>query len=148
MAEGAPAYPRAKFRFKLEIEGLEAGGFTEVSGFDATIEPIEYREGNMATETPLKVAGLRKYGNITLKKGLVSGQILYSWLASGLTGAVVRKTVTITLLDEAQAAVASWQVINAWPTKYTAPDFNATSNEIAIESLELAHEGMTMKAGA
>lgn len=54
MADG---YPRAKFRFKLEIDGLEAGGFSEVSGFDATIEPIEYREGDMATETPLKVAG-------------------------------------------------------------------------------------------
>lgn len=145
MAEAA-AYPRAKFRFKLEIEGIEAGGFTEVSGFDATIEPIEYREGNMATETPLKVAGLRKYGNITLKKGFVTGAVLYDWLAKGLTGAVERKTVTVSLLDEAQAVVASWQVINAWPTKYTAPDFNATANEIAMESLELAHEGMTKTA--
>lgn len=143
MAEG---YPRAKFRFKLEIDGLAAGGFSEVSGFDATIDPIEYREGDMATETPLKVAGLRKYGNITLKKGIITGQVLYDWIAKGLTAAVERKTVTISLLDEAQAVVASWQVINAWPTKYTAPDFNATSNEIAIETLELAHEGMTKKS--
>lgn len=141
----AVAYPRTKFRFKLEIDGLEAGGFSEVSGFDATIEPIEYREGSMAAETPLKVAGLRKYGNITLKKGYVTGQVLYGWLAKGLTGAVERKTVTVSVLDEAQAVVASWQIISAWPTKYTAPDFNATSNEVAMESLELAHEGMTMK---
>lgn len=139
-------YPRAKFRFKLEIDGLTAGGFTEVSGFDATIEPIEYREGDMASETPLKVAGLRKYGNITLKKGMIEGQVLYDWLAPGLTGEVQRKTVTVSLLDEAQKAVASWQIINAWPTKYTAPDFNATSNEIAVETLELAHEGMTKKS--
>lgn len=136
-------YPRAKFRFKLEIDGLAAGGFTEVSGFDATIEPIEYREGDMATETPMKVAGLRKYGNITLKKGIIEGKVLYDWVFKGLTGEVERKTVTVSLLDEKQAAVSSWKVINAWPTKYTAPDFNATSNEIAIETLELAHEGMT-----
>ncbi len=136
-------YPRAKFRFKVEIEGVGEGGFTEVSGFDATIEPIEYREGNMKEETPLKVAGLRKYGNITLKKGVVDTKVMYDWLASGLVGAVERKTVTVSLLDETQAEVASWKVINAWPTKYTAPDFNATSNEIAIESIEIAHEGMT-----
>lgn len=136
-------YPRVKFRFKLEIDGLAAGGFTEVTGFDASIEPIEYREGDMATETPMKVAGLRKYGNITLKKGMVEGKVLYDWLAKGLTGEVERKTVTVSLLDEKQAAVASWKVINAWPTKYTVPDFNSTSNEIAIETLELAHEGMT-----
>lgn len=136
-------YPRAKFRFKVEIPDVGAGGFTEVSGFDATIEPIEYREGDMAAETPLKVAGLRKYGNITLKKGVIEGKVLYDWVVKGLTGEVERKTVTVSLLDEKQAAVASWQIINAWPTKYTAPDFNATPNEIAIESLELAHEGMT-----
>lgn len=139
-------YPRVKFRFKLEIDGLAAGGFSEVSGFDATIDPIEYREGDMATETPLKVAGLRKYGNITLKKGIIEGQVLYDWLAPGLTKAVQRKTVTVSLLDEEQKAVASWQVINAWPTKYTAPDFNATSSEVAVETLELAHEGMVKKS--
>lgn len=139
-------YPRAKFRFKVDIGTAEAGGFTEVSGLDATIEPIEYREGNMVSETPMKVAGIRKYSNVTLKRGVVTTKEMYDWLAPGLTGAVERKTVTISLLDEAQKAVASWEIINAWPTKYTAPDFNATSNEIAIESLELAHEGMTRKS--
>ncbi len=139
-------YPRANFRFKVSIEGVEVAGFSEVSSFDASIEPIEYREGDMETETSLKVAGLRKYGNITMKKGVIKNQALYDWLAAGLTGAVTRKTVTISLLDEAQAEVATWQIINAWPTKYTMSDFNATSNEIAIESLELAHEGMIRTA--
>lgn len=136
-------YPRTIFRFKLEIDGLTAGGFSEVSGFDATIAPIEYREGDMAPETPMKVAGLRTYGNIILKKGIIEGQVLYDWMVKGLTGEVERKTVTVSLLDEKQAVVGSWKVINAWPTKYTVPDFNATSNEIAVETLELAHEGMT-----
>lgn len=144
MAEAsAVEYPRTKFRYTVSIEGVTVAGFNEVSGFDATIEPIEYREGNMPAETPMKVAGIRKYGNITLKKGVITAHLLYDWLAVGLTGAVQRKTVAISLLDEAHAEVATWQVISAWPTKYTAPDFNATSNEIAIESLELAHEGMT-----
>lgn len=100
----------------------------------------------MAAETPLKVQGLRKYGNITLKKGMITGQVLYDWLYKGLGGAVERKVVTVSLLDETQTVVASWMVINAWPTKYTAPDFNATSNEVAVETLELAHEGMKKTA--
>ena len=61
-------YPQAKFRYKVEIDGLEAGGFSEVTGFDATIEPIEYREGDMTAETPMKIPGLKKYGNITLNQ--------------------------------------------------------------------------------
>ncbi len=136
-------YPNPKFRYKVEIDGIEAGGFTEVTGNDITIEAIEYREGDMAAETPMKVPGLKKYGNLTLKQGLADSKVLYDWLATGLQGAVERKTVTITLNNDSQAAAASWQVINAWPTKYTAPDLNATASEIAIETLEIAHEGLT-----
>ncbi|MCH5337233.1 MAG: phage tail protein [Acetatifactor sp.] len=135
-------YPYGKFRYKVEIEGKEAGGFSEVSGFDATVEVIEYREGDMV-QTPLKVPGLKKYGNITLKQGVTTSKVLYEWITAGINGPVERKTVTITLLDDEEKAAASWQVINAWPTKYTAPDFNATSSEIAIDTLEIAHEGMT-----
>ncbi|SFR54054.1 phage tail protein [Anaeromicropila populeti] len=136
------AYPHGRYRYKVEIDGLQAGGFSEVTGFDASIDVIEYREGDMV-QTPMKVPGLKKYGNITLKKGLADSKVLYDWMIAGVNGAVQRKTITITLLDETEAAVASWQVINAWPSKYTAPDFNATSSEIAVESLEIAHEGMT-----
>lgn len=135
-------YPHGKFNYKVEIDGPEAGGFSEVTGFDASIDVIEYREGDM-TQTPLKIPGLKKYGNITLKQGLVDSMVLYEWMTAGLEGDVERKTLTITLLDIAGSPAASWQIINAWPVKYTAPDFNATSSEVAIESLEIAHEGMT-----
>ena len=135
-------YPQGKFNYQVEIDGLEAGGFSEVTGFDASIDVIEYREGDM-TQTPLKIPGLKKYGNITLKQGLVDSMVLYEWMTAGLEGDVERKTLTITLLDIAGSPAASWQIINAWPVKYTAPDFNATSSEVAIESLEIAHEGMT-----
>ena len=142
MAEG---YPHGKFRFKLEIEGLEAGGFSEVSGFDASIDVIEYREGDKV-QTPMKLPGLKKYGNITLKWGVIDSNVLYEWMETGFEKDVERKTITITLLDIDGEDAASWQVINAWPTKYTAPDFNATASEVAIETLEIAHEGMTRTA--
>ncbi len=69
--------------------------------------------------------------------------VMYDWMITGVNGAVERKTITITLLDEEESPAASWQVINAWPMKYTAPDFNATASEVAIETVEIAHEGMT-----
>ena len=136
------AYPHGRFRYKVEIDGLEAGGFSEVTGIDASVDVMEYREGDMV-QTPMKIPGLKKYGNITLKQGLADSMVLYECIAEGVNGAVQRKTITITLLDEEETPAASWQVINAWPTKYTAPDFNATSSEVAIETLEIAHEGMT-----
>ncbi|MFG6331080.1 MAG: phage tail protein [Lachnospiraceae bacterium] len=135
-------YPHGKFRYKVEIDGLDAGGFSEVTGFDASIDVMEYREGDMV-QTPMKIPGLKKYGNITLKQGLADSMVLYEWMTSGVNGEVDRKTITITLLDDEEAPAASWQVINAWPMHYTAPDFNATSSEVAIETLEIAHEGMT-----
>lgn len=138
-------YPYGRFRYKVEIDGIEAGGFSEVTGFDASIDVMEYREGDMV-QTPMKIPGLKKYGNITLKKGLADSQALYDWLAEGVTGEVNRKTITITLLDATESPAASWRVINAWPIKYTAPEFNATSSEVAVESLEIAHEGMTRES--
>lgn len=136
------SYPYGRFRYKVEIDGLEAAGFSEVTGFDASIDVMEYREGDMV-QTPMKIPGLKKYGNITLRKGLADSRTLYDWMIAGVDGEVERKTITITLLDATEQSVASWQVINAWPVKYTAPDFNATSSEVAVESLEIAHEGMT-----
>lgn len=138
-------YPYGKFRYEVEIDGIAAGGFSEVTGFDASIDVMEYREGDMV-QTPMKIPGLKKYGNITLKKGLADSRALYDWLDEGVTGEVNRKTITITLLDATKTAVASWRVINAWPIKYTVPDFNATSSEVAVESLEIAHEGMTRES--
>lgn len=136
------AYPHGRFRYKVEIDGLEAGGFSEVTGFDTTFDVLEYRAGD-SVQTVMKAPGLRKYGNITLKQGLADSMVLYSWLAAGIDKKVERKTITITLLDEDNAPAASWQVINAWPMKYNAPDFNSTATDVAVESIEIAHEGMT-----
>ena len=93
-------YPHGKFRYKVEIDGLEAGGFSEVSGFDASIDVIEYREGDMV-QTPMKLPGLKKYGNITLKQGVADSDVLYQWMVLGIEGEVDRKTITITLINSA-----------------------------------------------
>ena len=135
--------PYRNFRFRLEIDGLDAGSFSEVSGFDATMDVVEYRAGDDPAITPTKLPGLIKYGNITLKWGSSETMVLYDWLIDITEGTIEKKMVTLTALDEEGSPAASWRCINAWPVKYTAPDFNGTSSEIAVETIELAHEGLT-----
>lgn len=139
-------YPYKKYRFRLEIDGIDQAGFSEVSGFDANVDVIEYREGDSPVSSAVKLPGLTKYGNITMKWGVTDSLNLYDWIKGISEGTIERKTVTITVLDDNGDSKASWQLLNAWPTKYTAPDFNANASEVALESLELAHEGMTRTA--
>ncbi len=134
--------PYRQFRFRVEIDGISQAGFNEVSFADTTTDPVEYREGN---EPPFsrKLSGLTKYGNITLKWGITDSIDLYNWrqqvIDSGAEGA--RKNMSITLVDEAGADKARWDIVEAWPTKYDPPDFSAKGNEVAIETLEIVHEG-------
>ncbi|MDQ2085383.1 phage tail protein [Herbivorax sp. ANBcel31] len=135
--------PYKNFRFRLEIDGIDEAGFSEVTGFDASVDVVEYREGDAPVPTPVKLPGLTKYGNITLKWGVTDSMVLYEWLQGITDGNIERKTVTITVLDDEGESKASWQLINAWPVKYTAPDFNGMGSEVAMESLEIAHEGLS-----
>lgn len=136
-------YPYKKFNYRVLIDNSEEAGFSEVSAPDISSEAVEYREGNMAGITPGKQPGILKYSNVTLKRGTTDSQVFVEWMKTVQEGKMERKTVVITLLDDTMAEVASWQLEKAWPTKYTAPDVNATSNEVAIESLELVCEGVT-----
>lgn len=97
----------------------------------------------MAGKTPGKQPGILKYSNVTLKRGTTDSPLFMDWMTELKNGTVNRKTIVITLVDDEGKDSASWQLEKAWPTKYTAPDFNATSNEVAIESLELVCEGIT-----
>lgn len=133
--------PYRNFRFRVEIDGITQAGFSEVTGFDASIDVIEYREGIDIT-TPRKLPGLTKYGNITLKWGTTDSMEMYNWMLAAINGQIERKTITIVALDEEANDVATWVVNEAWPVKYNAPDFNGLSSEVAIEFLEIAHEGM------
>lgn len=138
----ADMYPVSKFRFKVECDGLTEF-FSEVSGFDASVDSYEYREGNQKT-TPIKVMGLRKYSNVTLKRAVSTANAsqLWSWWTIADGKEAERRDVTVTLLNNDGQPAAQWSIENAFPVKYTAPDFNATANEAAIESIELAHEGL------
>ena len=138
-----PIYPIRNNRFKLEIDGLEVASFSEVSGFDASVDVVEYREGDQAP-TPRKLPGLTKYGNITLKKGTYESPVLFEWLKGISDGSKLEhKVITLTaLLEDGANSSISWQIMNAWPVRYQAPDFNGTSNDVAIETVEIAHEGM------
>ncbi len=139
-------YPYKNYRFKVEIEGVMVAGFNEVSGFDATIDVIEYREGDAAVNTPRKQPGLVKYSNITFKRGVIDENEFFPWVEESFSGNLTRKTIVINLYDDADTIVASWQLINAWPAKYTGPDLNGMGAEVAIESIEFAHEGLSRLA--
>lgn len=136
-------YPCKGYNYKVLIEQKEEAGFSEVSAPDITSDPAEYREGNMAGKSPGKQSGILKYCNVTLKRGTTESQVFVRWMKGIQNGKVSRKMVVITLMDDEMKGVASWQLEKAWPTKYTAPDFNATSNKVAIESLELVCEGIS-----
>lgn len=143
-------YPFTKFRFRMIVNGFTAG-FSEVSGFDATTDVIEYRAGSDKNNSTIKLGGLTKYSNITLKWGMTDDKQLYDWFTSAVGGEsavngteITRQDITIELLgDDGNTVRASWQIRQAWPCKYVAPDFNANSSELAMESIELTHEGLT-----
>jgi phage tail-like protein len=139
----ARADPYRQFRFRVEIDGINSSlGFSECTFADTTTDPVEYREGN---ELPVfrKLSGLTKYGNITLKWGITDSKELYQWrqdvIDTGADGK--RKNMSIILIDEAGKDKSRWDIQNAWPSKYDPSDFSSKGNEVAIETLEIVHEG-------
>jgi phage tail-like protein len=142
MATGDRQDPVLSFNFKVEITGLIIAGFSEVSGLQAEIEVHEYREGGL-NEYIHKRAGPAKYAtNLVLKRGIADSQELWSWYSDVLQGRIERKSLDIVLMDSAGTEKRRWTFQNAYPVKWSGPDFKAQASEIAIESLELAHEGL------
>ncbi len=141
MPTGVIPDPYGNFNFTIEIDGIERAAFQECSGFDSTIDVIEHREGGENT-TPRKLPGLTKYSNITLKWGMTNDRELYDWHRRVVEGEIERKNGSIVLRDRKGEEVARWNFVRAWPTKWDGPDLNAEGNDVAIETLELAHEGV------
>jgi len=134
-------WPIPKFHFKVEMGDTEIG-FQEVTGLEMEIEFIEYRTGDDPTYLKQKIPGLKKHGNITLKKGVYAGDdSFWEWFKEVQTNPERREEVVIQLLDEEESPVVTWTVTNAFPVKVSGPDLKSDANEIAIESIELAHEG-------
>jgi len=137
--------PYRASRFLLEIDGITRAGFSECTIPDSAQDPIEYREGNEVF-TVRKIPGLIKYANLTLKWGITDDSMeLYNWRKQVEECKMkdARRNVAVVLLDDEGSAKARWEFLMAWPTKYDAPDLNATGSDIGIETLEIAHEGMT-----
>ncbi len=138
------AYPYKSYRFKVEIGGVMVAGFSEVTGFDATFDIVEYREGDAADNTPRKQPGLVKYSNIVFKRGVIDAVEFFTWIDEIDKGQLAqeRKTVTVQLYNDEDTVVAAWQILRAWPYKYTGPELKGNSSEVAMESIEFAHEGL------
>ena len=143
----ATSYPAPKFHFRVDWGGKRIG-FTEVTGLDVQVEAIEYRDGNHPEYSKIKMPGLHKFSNITLKRGTFQDDTdFYDFIDSIKLTNVTRRDVTIMLLDENHSPLMTWKVKAAFPVKYQGSDLKADGNEVAIETLELAHEGLTLHAG-
>ena len=139
-------YPLPKFHFQVEWGGTQIG-FTEVSGLDVETEMIEYRHGASPEYNKTRFPGMQKYSNITMKRGtFLSDNEFYDWWRETLEfESIQRRDLTISLLNEAHEPVVVWKVKNAWPTKVQSTDLKSDGNEVAIESIEIVHEGLTIQ---
>lgn len=143
-AQSTSVWPLPKFYFQVKWDSEELS-FQEVSGLDIEAQPIEYRHGNSKEFSTIKMPGIQKSSNITMKKGIFkSDNKFWDWFSEIKMNTIKRVPVTISLLDETGAATMVWNVKNAWPTKITGTDLKSDSNEVAIESIEIAHEGITI----
>ena len=140
-------WPTPKFSFVVDIEGVATNlRFQEVSGLDASTQPIEYRRGTSPSFSTIKMPGIRKFGNVTLKRGVFKpDNKFFDWFESITRNTVKRSTITIRLLDESGNPTMTWRLASAWPQKFSSTDLNATGNEVAVESIEIAHEGLTIE---
>jgi phage tail-like protein len=139
MPTGNRVDPYRGFNFLIEIDGITRAGFQECSGLDTSTEVTEYREGADPNHKR-KLTGLNSFSNITLKWGITDSGEMWKWRQTVLDGKTERKNGSIILMDEAGNEKVRWNFLNAWPSKWTGPTFNATDNAVAVETLELAHE--------
>jgi phage tail-like protein len=138
-------WPLPKFRFAVEVAGLDAS-FQEVSGLEVEAQVIEYRHGNSAAFSTIKMPGIKKYSDVTLKKGVFKGDNkFWVWFNSIQMNTIKREPMTIKLLDEKGNPTMVWTLVNAFPTKITSTDLKSDGNEVAVETLVVAHEGLTIE---
>lgn len=141
----ATNYPIVKLHFSVDWGGTKIG-FTEVSGLDVETEVVEYREGSSPEYSKIKMPGMQKFSNITLKRGtFASDNEFYAWWNTVKLNTIMRRDITISLLNEEHNPVVVWKVKNAWPAKVQSTDLKADGNEVAIESMEIVHEGLTIQ---
>lgn len=144
----ATTWPMPKFSFEVDL-GPELKGisFQEVSGIDMETQVIEYRKGNSPLFATEKMPGIAKYGNVTMKRGIfVNDNAFWNWHAEIKMNTIKRRTILIKLLDESGMVIMQWSLANAWPTKITSTDLKQDGNEVAIDTIEIAHEQLTISS--
>ena len=143
--QSTSAWPLPKFYFQVKWDSEEMS-FQEVSGLDIEAQPIEYRLGDSPEFSTIKMPGIKKSGNVTMKKGVYKGDNkFWEWFNEIKMNTIKRVPVTISLLDETGAGTMVWTLANAWPTKITGTDLKSDGNEVAIETIEIVHEGITIE---
>jgi phage tail-like protein len=146
-AQSTSTWPIPKFHFQVKWDS-EVMSFQEVSGLDIESQPIEYRSGDSPKFSTIKMPGMQKTGNVTMKKGVFkSDNKFWDWFNQIKMNTIARKPVTISLLDETGAPTMVWTLENAWPSKITGTDLKSDGNEAAIETIEIVHEGLTIDNG-
>jgi phage tail-like protein len=133
--------PWLSFRYQVEIKGLIVAGFSAVSGLEAEIETEDYREGGI-NDYVHKLPKGTKYPNITLKRGMTDSGVLWKWHRDAVNGDIQYKSGAIILIDSQGSERWRWEFEDAYPIKWTGPDFKADSSAVALETLELAHKGI------
>lgn len=131
--------------FRLEVGGLTVASFSEASGLVAEGDAVDYREGDEKVNWVRKLIGLRKFNQIVLKRGYTKNRELWEWYGRIATGVNDRRDGAIVLMDEGRKDVIRWEFVKAWPNKIEGPSLNATGNEVAMESVELVHEGLEIR---
>lgn len=143
-AQSTTVWPLPKFYFQVKWD-TEVLSFQEISGLDIEAQPIEYRHGDNPVFSTIKMPGIKQFSNITMKKGVFkSDNKFWDWINQIRMNTIKRVPVTISLLDEAGAPTMVWTLENAWPSKITSTDMNAEGNEVAVEEIEIVHEGLTI----
>ncbi|RYU91644.1 phage tail protein [Mucilaginibacter terrigena] len=147
-AEGS-TWPMPKFRFEVDLgASMQKIAFQEVSGMDVEHQIIEYRNSNSPLFSTEKMPGIVKYGNVTMKRGVfVNDNTFWNWRTQISMNTVARQTVVIKLLDENGSITMQWQLLNAWPTKITSTDLKSDGNEVAVDTIEIAHEQLIITNG-
>lgn len=140
-------WPMPQFRFSVDWGTIAQNiAFQEVSGLEAETQVIEYRHGDSAIFSPIKMPGIAKYGNVTLKRGVfVKDNTFWAWYNEIKMNTIKRQTVIIKLLDENGKPTMTWSLKNAWPTKMSGTDLESDGNEVAVDTIEIAHEGLTIE---
>lgn len=140
-------WPLPKFYFSVQLGDDTSVSFQEVTGLESETKPIEYRHGNSPVFYPIKMPGLGRVGNVTMRKGIfVNDSRFWNWYNEIKLNTIKRRTVVINLLDETGTPKMVWTLNNAWPTKITGTDLKSEGNEVAVESVEVAFETMVVSA--